>query len=228
MRRPLLRRCLIAVVPFLALLWACRQPSLEERVERLPELPPDIAGTLDSTTLATRTALQFSEPQKLPATTPVAAAPCCSSNETRSLKVNFPYTKCGPFHDLISVDLYDLVLSQGDSGGSAPKMYKLREIQGRALSRLHICTSSDGPWDATLTEVRACSPYTPVRTLVISALGDAVVFNWSGSQPPPANVQIVSCQTLGITKIPCGISNCECLSSACQPPASCDCGTEWP
>ncbi|HEX2460887.1 MAG TPA: hypothetical protein VHJ58_12140, partial [Vicinamibacterales bacterium] len=104
MRRTRLRRCLIAVVPFLALLSSCRQPSVEERVERLPDLPPETAATLDSTTLATKTALQFSEPQKLPATTPAAAAPCCSSNETRSLRVNFPYTKCGPFPDLVSVD----------------------------------------------------------------------------------------------------------------------------
>ena len=230
MRRTRLRPCLIAVVPFLALLSSCRQPRVEERVERLPDLPPEIAATLDSTTLTTKTALQFSEPQKLPATTPAAAAPCCSSNETRSLKVNFPYTKCA-FPDLISVDLRDFLLSQGDSGGAGgetPKMYKLREIQGRALSRLHFCTSSNGPWDATLTEVRACSPYTPVRTLVISAFGDAVVFNWSGSQPPPSNVQIVSCQTLGTTRTPCGISNCQCVSSSCQPPSNCDCGTAWP
>jgi hypothetical protein len=229
MRNQLPRRYVIAVVPLLALLWTCRQPSIEERVERLPDLPPDFAGTLDSATLATRTALQFSDPQKLPATTP-AAAPCCSSNETRSLKVTFPYTKCGPFPDLISVDFHDLVLSQGESrgGGDTPRVYKLREIQGRTLPRLHICMSGNGPWDATLTEVRACSPYTPVYTLVISAFGDAVVFNWSGSQSPPPNVQILSCNTLGVTRTPCGISSCECLSSTCQPPSNCDCGTAWP
>jgi hypothetical protein len=231
MRRNLPGRCLVFVVPFLALLSSCRQPSVEQRVERLPDLPQELAATLDSTALSTKTVVQFSEPQKLPETTPAAAAPCCSSNETRSLKVNFPYTKCGPFPDLISVDLRDLVLYQGDSGGGggdAPKMYKLREIQGRALPRLHICVSGNGPWDAMLTENRACSPYTPVYTLAISAFGDAVVFNWSGSQTPPSNVQIVSCNTLGVVRTPCGISNCQCVSSSCQPPSNCDCGTQWP
>jgi hypothetical protein len=210
----------------LTLLSSCRQPSLEERLERLPDLPPDIASTLDPSTLATRTVLEFKAPEKLP--TPPAAAPCCSSNETRTLKVNFPYTKCGPFRDLIAVDLRDLVLDPGDQGGDSPRMYKARQIQSRTLSILHLCVSGNGPWDARLTISRACSPYVPVHQLVISAFGDAVVFNWSGSQSPPSNVQIVSCRTAGVTRTPCGISNCECTSSACQPEAACDCGTQWP
>jgi hypothetical protein len=106
-------------------------------------------------------------------------------------------------------------------------MYKLQTLEGRALP-LHLCTTSNGPWDATLVEARACSPYTPVYTLVISALGDAVQFNWSGSQSPPSNVQIVSCRTLGTVRTPCGISSCQCVSSACQPESACDCGTAWP
>jgi Protein of unknown function (DUF1353) len=33
------------------------------------------------------------------------------------------------------------------TGGGTPKIYKLREIQGRVLPRLHFCISGTGPWD---------------------------------------------------------------------------------
>ena len=45
----------VAVAAMLALLLAnCRNAGLEDRLERLPTLPPDLASTLDPTTHATR------------------------------------------------------------------------------------------------------------------------------------------------------------------------------
>jgi hypothetical protein len=218
-------RCLLVLVSALLLLASCRERTPESFTQRLPELPQDIAATLDEKTMATRAVASFGTPEPLPGT---PAAPCCASAETRQLTVSFPYTKCGPLRDLIVANFSDLVLSRGEPGGGTPRMHKLTTFQGRTLPIVHLCMSSNGPWDAVLTETRACSPYTPVYQLAITAFGDVVVFNWSGSQSPPSNVQIASCRILGTVRTPCGISNCECPSSSCLGDAACQCPLDWP
>jgi hypothetical protein len=156
-----------------------------------------------------------------------AVAPCCASTETRRLRVEYAYTKCGPPGDLFGFDLTQAVLARPDRGGDGPRLHRLTELAGARLQRINLCASSSGPWDAVLIENRACSPYTPTYSLVITAFGDAVAFNWTGANPP-TNVQIVVCQTLGTTRTPCGISSCECLSSPCEVEAACQCGLDWP
>jgi hypothetical protein len=222
--RPAAVLCLL----FLLFLSGCRPRNVDEYVAELPELPPDVAATLDANTLTTPTGTEFKSPEPLPV--PPVAAPCCSSSETRRLKVNFPYTKCGSPGDIFGAqfDLASAALKRSDSSDAKPKLYKLAEFRGKTLPRINICISSQGPWDAVLTETRACSPYTPVYSLTFSAFGDAVVFNWTGSQSPPANVQVVSCRTLGTIRTPCGISSCTCTSEPCTVDASCQCSLELP
>lgn len=217
----------LAAVPLLLFLSGCQPKSLEERVASLPELPAEIADTLDAETLATKTVAETKPPETTPAL--IAAGPCCSISETRRLKVRFPFTKCGSPFDLF--DLGGLVLTQGDrpAGAKPPELHRLTELRGRRLARLNLCVSSQGPWNAVLKENRACSPFTPVRTLTISALGDIIVFTWSGFQSPPANVQVVSCRTEGIIRTFCGeLSTCDCSSAPCTVEAECQCPLQLP
>ncbi|HEX5759338.1 MAG TPA: hypothetical protein VF121_09100 [Thermoanaerobaculia bacterium] len=211
----------LAAVPFLLLFLAhCRPESVEDRVAKLPELPPEIAATLDPERLATKVASGAEPPETPPK---ALLLPCCSSKETRRLKVRFRYTKCSlPAH------FFDLVLTQDGSGSARPQMHKLTELRGRNLALTHFCRSSDGPWDAVLTETRACSPPAPSRTLVISAFGDAVLFAWGGPQSPPANVQVVACREESDIRSPCGISGCTCSSTTCAAGQECPCSLELP
>jgi len=217
----------LAAIPLFLFLSGCQPKSIEERVASLPELPPAIADTLDPETLATKTVSELRPSDKVPA--PVAAGPCCSISETRRLKVMFPYTKCGAPFDFF--DLGELVLSQDrPAGAKPPELHRLTTFRGRQLTRVNLCFSSQGPWNAVFKENRACSPFTPVRTLTISAFGDAIPFTWSGFQSPPANVQVVGCRTEGILRgfCPNALSTCECPSAPCTVEASCQCPLQLP
>jgi hypothetical protein len=213
-------RRLAAVPLLLLLLVSCRKESAEEWVAKLPELPPEIAATLNPETLATRVVRQIEPPEAPPK---ALLAPCCSSTEVRRLKVRFRYTKC-----VLPAHFFDLVLTLDGSGSVKPQMHKLSGLRGRRLTLTRFCQTSDGPWDAVLTETRACSPVTPRRTLVISALGDAVHFEWGGSQNPPANIQVLECREESDIRSPCGISGCDCPSTTCSAGQQCPCPLELP
>lgn len=210
---------------------ACQPKSLEERVSVLPELPAELVETLDPVSLTTRApVLDFTAPEWV---VDAALCGCCSLEEIRRLQVTFPYTKCGSPADILAVDLSDFVATQRRRGGGAPDagpgQYKLTALHGEALARPNICFSSNGPWDALLRLSRGCSPCTPFFSLTFSAFGDAVHFAWTGPQSPPANVQVVQCNSLGKFAAPCnGLSDCECQSSPCQQPAGCPCPLELP
>ena len=92
-----------------------------------------------------------------------------------------------------------------------------------------VCFTSDGPWNATLTETRHCVGYTPQDSLIINAFGDVLSFVWNGGPPnhPPA-VQLVSCREVGVVRFPCGgISDCTCaFDPPCPADQPCDCGLE--
>jgi len=216
-------RCL-AVVLLVLLLAHCQPKSAEDQVAALPELSSEIAATLDAETLATRVVPGSDPPET---TTGPILVPCCSSTETRQLKVRFRYTKCGPLADV--VDLEGLVLTQDRARSAKPQMHRLTEFRGRQLAFPHLCRSSDGPWDAFLTEKRGCANPTPVRSLGISAFGDAILFTWGGPQSPPANVQVVACRQESFLRLPCGsLGTCECLSSSCSDGQECPCPLELP
>lgn len=218
----------------LLLVVGCRQRGFADYAAGLPDLPPDLAATLDSSTMATRIPASHPPPVREPGA-PVLA-PCCGSTDTKTLKVNFSYTKCGPLSDFILAPLSDFVVfdaSQGTGQGAGQgagqarfRTFNLRELNGRSLLDQHVCVSSQGPWSATLTEDRLCNNYTPRQTLTISAFGDPVVFIWNGGveNHPPA-IQLVSCREVATARFLCGgLSNCECLSSACPANDPCDCG----
>jgi hypothetical protein len=202
----------------------CRQRTADDYVERLPDLPANLAATLDPVTLATKTAGTIPPPEK--ASGPFLA-PCCSITDEKSLKVNYPYTKCGPLRDFIVAPLGDTALFR--SNPETTKVYKLRELSGKRLLDLHVCVTSQGPWNATLVETRSCTNYTPRQTLTINAYGDLVQFVWNGGvQGHPAEVQLVSCRLVATTRFPCGgLSTCDCSSSVCQASAPCECNLQW-
>lgn len=214
-------RCL-AVVPMVLLLAHCQPKSAEDQVAALPELPPEIAATLDPDTMGTRI---VSEPPPPEPTGPVLL-PCCSITETRQLKVRFRYTKCGPPLELF--DPEGAVLTQDRARSAKPEMHRLTAFQGRQLEFRHLCRSSDGPWNAILMEKRGCTNPTPNRTLAISAFGDVILRTWGGPQNPPADVQVVACREESDIRAPCGISGCDCQSSSCSDGQECPCALELP
>ncbi len=198
----------------------CRPKSVEDQVAALPELPPELAATLDPKTLATKV-VSVSTPE-----TPTGEilAPCCSTTETRSLQVRFRYIKCGPLDHV--VDLEDGVLSQERRGSAKPQLYRLTRLPGLEIP-LAFCRSSDGPWNAILTEYRGCnSPAS--RTLIIAAFGDAKAFTWVGTQTPPANVAVLACRRESTVESPCGGSSCQCSTTTCPADDPCECPLELP
>jgi hypothetical protein len=217
---------LLLVLAFLATIASaggCRQKSLAQRVEGLPELPAELRATLDPTTLATRVPTSFPPREHDPN---VAAAPCCARTDTKHLQVRFPYTKCGPLRDFIVASFGDAVLLEASREGTTA--HKLRALTGARLLEMHVCVTSHGPWNARLIEDRACSPYTPVHTLVINARGDMIQFVWNGpvgNHPP--DVQLVSCRQVSTTESACNpLSGCACLSSACPATEPCTCNLD--
>lgn len=158
---------------------ACRSPTTPDYLASLPDLPADLASTLDPATLATRVTTTFPHPVAEPQQT---AVPCCGGTDVKALKVSYAYTKCAPLRDFVVADLDDTrVLFRGRP--ESTRIYRLRELNQTALDDV-VCMNSTGPWAATLTEQRHCGGYTPVQTLVIDAYGDLVQFAWSGA---PAN-----------------------------------------
>jgi hypothetical protein len=208
---------------------------MSDYVARLPDLPQNIADTLDPKTMATRISADHPAPVKEPI---APLAPCCGSTDTKSLKVNFAYTKCAPLEDFIVARSENLVFFEAGQGGgpSGPrpasfKAYKLRELNKRTVFDKVVCVTSEGPWNAMLTEERFCNGYIPHRTLIINAFGNLVQFVWNGGiENHPPQVQLVSCRQVSLIRYPCGgISDCTCDSSVCPQEQPCDCslGGQW-
>ena len=224
------------VTCFLLCLGACQQKnSLADEFEQLPELPQDLAASLDPNTMATKTP----DANPAPTSTPkVAFVPCCSSTHTRTMQVSYSYTKCVPLRIAIAGPFAQLVLANPGSGGPTPsggtptaspgqpsvKVFKLTSFKAKALAEKLFCTTSAGPWNATFIENRACSPPTPQDTLIINAFSDQVIFNWAGGTANhPPSVQVVSCRDIGETRANCGISNCDCQNTSCPATQPCPC-----
>lgn len=204
----------LAAIPLVLVLAHCQPRSVEDQVAALPELPAEIAATLDPNTLATKVVSGIG-PQE---TTGEVLEPCCSNTETRRLEVRFRYIKCSALDHV--VDLGQLVLSQ------EPELHKLTQLQGREVP-LALCRSSNGPWNAILTEQRGCnSP--AIRNLIIAAFDDTVVFTWVGAQSPPANVQVLACRKVSVMGSRCGLEGCQCPSMACPDSDPCTCPLELP
>lgn len=213
-----------ALILCLALcLGSCKEkPAPQNEVENLPELPSELASTLDPNTMATRTPAANPAPTKPPN---VSLAPCCSSTETKTLQVKFTYTKCVlpqlQLRTLSGASVSDPAKNQGNR---EVKTFKLTTLNNERLRALLFCTTSDGPWNATFIEERKCSPITPSDTLVINAFDDQIIFQWTGgTENHPPSVSLVSCREIGTTKSNCGISNCDCSGFTCQPNQACPC-----
>jgi hypothetical protein len=211
-----------AVVAAALMTGGCRRDSAEAYVDRLPDLPPDLAASLDPATLATRVPASFPSPEKLP----TAVKPCCDITNTKSLRVTLRHTKCGPLRDFIVAPLGDSVLFRSNPGTT--QIHRLRAL-GATVFDQTVCFTSDGPWNATLVERRNCAGYAPVQTLTINAFGEIVTFMWNGGvEGHPAQVGLVSCRLDSDTQIECpGLSECQCLSSTCSPPDPCACNLQW-
>ena len=166
-------------------------------------------------------------------------APCCDIKRTKSLRVTFPYTKCGPLRDFIVAPIADSVFldgghatGQGVAKGPEParfKAYKLNKLKGGNILDQPVCVTSQGPWNATLIERRACSNYTPHNSLLIDAFGDLLSFEWNGGvELHPPNVGLVSCRRVATTRFLCpgSLSTCDCPSTFCPATDPCDCGLE--
>ena len=218
---------------------AAADAALADRLEKLPALPADIAATLDPKTNATKNVGTPPEPVKL--TVPLPHAPCCSSKDQKSLKVKVTLTRCGPLHEFVVAPISDLVLARETGGGGAPggpggalgsagnvRAYKLNTVNRASVWDTIVCTTSDGPWDATFIEERHCTNYAPQHSLYVSAWGTLYPYYWTGGiENHPAEVSVVSCRDIGTTRTPCGISTCDCTSHTCPPDQPCPCSPPW-
>ncbi len=216
------------------LLHACKNNRLEHQYEQLQELPNELLSTLDTNTLTTAVASVYVVPTQ--DTTKQALAPCCSLKEEKELEVTFTYTRCLPLRDLIFVNLDDLAFSSDrqKSGSSSEntalkspqtKIYKWEKRKFKSILDQIVCVTSDGPWNATLTESRACNNFSPHQSLRIFPHGELIVFEWNGGvELHPANVGLVSCRRVGTIRSSCGgLSTCDCSSSLCPENDPCEC-----
>jgi len=217
--------------------------GLEDRLEKLPTLPPDIAVTLDPKTNATKIALSQPVPVKLPGLAPLA--PCCASKDQKSLKVKVALTKCAPYRDFVLAPFSDLIMAREAPGGGgtgtpgatagAPgsgsnvKAYKLNAVNRASIWDTIVCMTSDGPWDAIFEEDRNCNNYQPQDSLLVSGWGGLQSYYWNGGVANhPPQIQLVSCRDIGLFRFSCGgLSNCPCDSAPCPADQPCPCTLQW-
>jgi hypothetical protein len=216
----------------LVLAGGCRRETIEDRIDALPELPAGIADTLDAKTRATKIPASYPAPER--AAGPLLA-PCCGIQDFKTLQVRFSYTKCAPLRDFVLVRAeHDLVLdpeARGPAGAGQPgvQVHRLGARNARSAFDTIICMTSDGPWSAAFREDRSCVGYMPQDSLVITALGDPILFVWNGgSQNHPAGIDLVSCRQVSNLQAPCNPSaGCDCTSSSCPADQPCACTLQW-
>lgn len=214
---------------------ACKKNNADAAYEALPELPDDLWSQLDTTNMTSANYEVIVLPVR-DSMTGVALAPCCGIKREQSLQVTMPYIKCGPLHDFIVADFDDMVAysARGDhstadtTSRSHSTWYKLPKSRSSRILNQWVCVTSQGPWNAVLTENRACVGYTPHYSLVVTPYGDIVLKQWTGGiANHPADIGLVSCRHLSTTQMPCGgPSTCDCRSSTCKAPDPCNCGIE--
>lgn len=172
---------------------------------------------------------------RAPGVNVLAAAPCCDITDTKQLRVTFPHTACRPFREFVVAPRADQVVieSARPAGPGRLPGPVAAGVSGQSRRRTVwdriFCHTSNGPWDATLVERRACIGFAPVHTLTIQAHGEPVQFIWQGgigNHPP--EVGLVSCRQVSNTQSLCpgALSTCECLSSACGANEACPCNLE--
>ena len=234
------RRCVVIQLLFAVgcalFMFACAESSLEQRVSRLPVLPPDLAATLDPKTQRTKVAPSHPEPKRDPS---IEFAPCCGSQDQKSLVVRIPFTKCGPLRDFIVAPIGDAVIlaekktAPGGQPSSPPasttRAFRLNAVVSANVLDTIVCVTSEGPWNATLLEDRNCNGYMPVDTLVITAWDDLYSYVWNGGvKKHPADIALVSCREKGLFRYGCSLtSSCDCSSDECPPEQPCDCSAAW-
>ncbi len=222
-------RYVLIIPSILCLLLAsgCRTDKIHESIEGLPDLPPPIAQTLDPQTLATKAPL-VNLPILQPFDDP-ARCPPCGSKVVTQLQVNYLYTRCGSYRDILSPPASSVEF-RGDQINL--KRYRLKELNGQRFSDIQVCISSQGPWNALLTESRACSGTCALsHELVISAFNNLIKFEWIGEvEDHPTDVQVLSCRRVSRHRTPCGMSGqcCttpgECYGQCTQ---NCVCSVPW-
>lgn len=222
---------LYAISPMLFILLlfnSCQHTNIENQIEQLPELPAELAATLDSNTLATKVKGN-ANPCKEESKNPLLA-PCCSRTNYKSLKVLFSYTKCAPLRDFIMVPFDDLSIATTAARDEArqeknpPQIYKYGKKASIGFDQI-VCITREGPWEALLIEDQPCAGYFIRHQLIINAFGDQIVYSWChGLENHPPEVQLVSCRYLYTLKSSCGVlSNCDCFSDFCPPEDPCNC-----
>ena len=210
------------ILPLTTLIFMClllpigcgREETDTSEFDRLPDLPADIAATLDPNTMATKI-----PPSNLSPTRQFSAAagPCCDTTDRKQLKVKFSYTKCGPRRDFIV------------ERTPAVKAFKLRSFNGNTFLDQQVCFSSEGPWNAIFLEERRCDLGLPLQdSLFISAFGDLVAFVWTGGTANhPPEVQLVNCRNKDTTNFKCDKrSDCICQNFSCPADQPCACTLE--
>ena len=189
-------------------------------VDRLPELPAELARDLAVARTAPMLITQPASPAIKPApaappTLPLAIAKACTS--VYEGYVEYPVTVCTPPYVQ-----FDQLLATADVGGPPPtasvpprRSYKL---SAHPLGEIRLpwwCSVSNGPWYVRVEGKQLCNVDPNIRqfTAVLNAPAPVVII-WSGSltdAPPPLTLSNVN-QT--------GVS-CTCCSGVMCPDQSC-------
>jgi hypothetical protein len=218
---------ILATVICLLFVCGCRTSNPGDLAEGLPDLPPEIARTIDPKTMATKAPLS-SLSSILQPLGDTARCPRCGSRSVDHLLVNYSYTRCGNYRDILRPPVSEVEFREERA---SLKRYKLKELNGRRFPDIQVCITSQGPWNAMLTENRSCSgSCAPTYDLTISALGNVISFYWAnGIDNHPPDVYPVSCRIVSRTRTQCGMSGQCCSPGECYGECSqnCECGVPW-
>jgi hypothetical protein len=189
-------------------------------VDRLPELPQELARDLAVARTAPMLITQPASPAIMPAPAAPAPLPLAPNKACTSVYegyIAYPVTVCTP-----PFLQFDQLLAKADDGAPAPpaavppqRSYKLSAHPLGEIRRPWWCSVSNGPWYVRVEGKQLCNVDPNVRqfTAVLNAPAPVVII-WPGGltdAPPPLNLSNVP-QT--------GVS-CTCCSGVMCPDQSC-------
>jgi hypothetical protein len=191
-------------------------------VDRLPELPPELARDLAVARTAPMLITQPASPTEKPAPLPTPPLPLAINKACTSVYegyVEYPVTVCTPPHVQ-----FDQLIATADVGAPAPtpsvparRSYKLSVHPLSEIRRPWWCSVSTGPWYVRVEGKQLCNVNPNIRqfTAVLNAPAPVVII-WSGAltdAPPPLTLSNVN-QT-GESCLCC--SGVMCPDQSCKP-----------
>ena len=204
----------IAFSALSVLILSCnRTPDPNEVVNRLPELPPQLAANLTSTKIDNVLMTKDPPPVQKVAVKPlIPIGKSCAKNYVAY--VNYPMTVCFP-PDAAPLEELTFAKAQADPPGWSPASQPARyyKLSRSGAARL-FCRVNGGPWFARVTTTESCDNRIN-SALAITGAPQFLTVIWSGEiddVPPPFNPNYFALQ--GEVCSCCGT---QCPDGTCRP-----------